>query len=132
MKSFALTSYGKSDNFEFRDIPRPEPAPGQLLIEVHAAGLNPLDLMIANGEFKQLLPYRLPLTMGHENQVTSYQAQVDHYTRYINDHAGWQLVGIYTDEGINGTSTKHRARFQSIVTDALAGKIDLIITKSVS
>lgn len=72
------------------------------------------------------------VSTDHEDQVTSYQAQVDYYTRYINDHAGWQLAGIYTDEGITGTSTKHRAGFQSMVTDALAGKIDLIITKSVS
>lgn len=59
-KAFASTSCGKSHNFEFRDIPRPEPTSGQLLVEVHAAGLNPLDLMIAEGEFKQVLPYSLP------------------------------------------------------------------------
>ena len=45
---------------------------------------------------------------------------------------GWQLAGIYTDEGITGTSTKHRAGFQRMIADALAGNIDLIITKSVS
>ena len=72
------------------------------------------------------------VSTGHEDQVTSYEAQVDYYTRYITDHAGWQLAGIYTDEGITGTSTKHRAGFQAMVADALAGKIDLIITKSVS
>lgn len=72
------------------------------------------------------------VSTGHEDQVTSYEAQVDYYTRYITDHAGWQLAGIYTDEGITGTSTKHHAGFQAMVADALAGKIDLIITKSVS
>lgn len=72
------------------------------------------------------------VSTDHENQVTSYEAQVDYYTRYITDHAGWQLAGIYTDEGITGTSAKHRAGFQNMVADALAGKIDLIITKSVS
>ncbi len=72
------------------------------------------------------------VSTDHEDQVTSYEAQVDYYTRYITDHAGWQLAGIYTDEGITGTSTKHRAGFQNMVADALAGKIDLIITKSVS
>ncbi|MHD0575535.1 recombinase family protein [Corynebacterium diphtheriae] len=72
------------------------------------------------------------VSTDHDDQVTSYQAQVDYYTRYITDHAGWQLAGIYTDEGITGTSTKHRTGFQSMVADALAGKIDLIITKSVS
>ncbi len=72
------------------------------------------------------------VSTDHEDQVTSYQAQVDYYTRYITNHAGWQLAGIYTDEGITGTSTKHRAGFQAMVADALAGKIDLISTKSVS
>ena len=72
------------------------------------------------------------MSTDHDDQVTSYEAQVDYYTRYISDHAGWQFVKVYTDEGITGTSTKHRAGFQQMVTDALDGKIDLIITKSVS
>ncbi|HBH5716359.1 TPA: recombinase family protein, partial [Enterococcus faecium] len=72
------------------------------------------------------------VSTDHDDQVTSYEAQVDYYTRYISDHAGWQFVKVYTDEGITGTSTKHRAGFQQMVTDALDGKIDLIITKSVS
>ena len=67
-----------------------------------------------------------------EEQQSSYTAQVDYYTRHITTHSGWQLAGIYTDEGISGTSTKHRAGFQQMITDALAGKIDLILTKSVS
>lgn len=72
------------------------------------------------------------VSTDHEDQVTSYEAQVDYYTRYIADHSGWQLAGIYTDEGITDTSTKKRVGFQQMVTDALAGKIDLILTKSVS
>lgn len=72
------------------------------------------------------------VSTDHDDQVTSYQAQVDYYTRYITEHSGWELAGIYTDEGITGTSTKKRAGFQTMVADALAGKIDLIVTKSVS
>lgn len=72
------------------------------------------------------------VSTDHEDQVTSYQAQVDYYTHYINDHGGWQFAGMYTDEGITGTSAKKRVGFQSMVADALAGNIDLIITKSVS
>ncbi|EFL94027.1 recombinase family protein [Mobiluncus curtisii] len=72
------------------------------------------------------------VSTDHEDQVTSYAAQVDYYTRYITEHAGWKLAGIYTDEGITGTSTKRRVGFQTMIADALAGKIDLIITKSVS
>lgn len=67
-----------------------------------------------------------------EEQATSYEAQVDYYTQLISKRPDWQLAGIYTDEGITGTSTKHRSGFQSMVADALDGKIDLIVTKSVS
>ncbi|AOZ73068.1 recombinase family protein [Boudabousia liubingyangii] len=72
------------------------------------------------------------VSTDNEDQVSSYQAQVDYYTTYITDHPGWELVKVYTDEGITGTSTAKRAGFQTMVADALAGKIDLIVTKSVS
>ena len=65
-------------------------------------------------------------------QFTSYTAQVEYYTKYIQEHEDWEFVKVYTDEGITGTSTKHRKGFQQMVDDALAGKIDLIVTKSVS
>ena len=70
-----------------------------------------------------------------EEQLTSYEAQVKHYTEYIQskeytDH--WQFVSVYTDKGISGTSTSKREGFNRMIQDALAGKIDLIITKSVS
>jgi len=67
-----------------------------------------------------------------DEQFTSYEAQVDYYTRYINSHADWEFVKVYTDEGISGTDTKHRDGFNEMITDALDGKIDLIVTKSVS
>ncbi|WP_099333171.1 recombinase family protein [Actinomyces minihominis] len=67
-----------------------------------------------------------------EEQSGSYAAQVSYYTDYIQNHADWELAGIYTDEGISGTSTAKRGGFRSMVQDALAGKIDLIVTKSVS
>ena len=47
-------------------MPEPELRPGDVLVEVHAAGVNPLDSKIRNGEFKLLLPYRLPLVLGNE------------------------------------------------------------------
>lgn len=72
------------------------------------------------------------VSTDHEEQLTSYEAQIDFYTNYIRSHEGWDFVAVYTDEGITGTSTKHREGFKRMVADALAGKIDLIITKSVS
>ncbi len=67
-----------------------------------------------------------------EEQATSYEAQVDYYTRYINGREDWEFAGVYTDEGISATNTKKRDGFNQMIEDALAGKIDLIITKSVS
>lgn len=72
------------------------------------------------------------VSTASEEQATSYEAQVDYYTNLIRSRPDWQLAGIYTDEGITGTSTKHREGFKRMVTDALAGRIDLIVTKSVS
>ena len=65
-------------------------------------------------------------------QFTSYEAQVDYYTTMIRGKSEWEFVSIYTDEGISGTSTTRREGFRQMISDALAGKIDLIVTKSVS
>ena len=67
-----------------------------------------------------------------EEQQTSYAAQVDRYTKYIQERADWEFVAVYTDEGISALNTKHRDGFNRMVADALDGKIDLIVTKSVS
>ena len=67
-----------------------------------------------------------------EDQQTSYAAQCDYYTSYIQSREDWEFVGLYSDEGISATSTRHREGFNKMVEDALDGKIDLIITKSVS
>lgn len=72
------------------------------------------------------------VSTDHEDQQTSYAAQVDYYTNYINGRDDWQFAGLYTDEGISGTNTKRREGFKRMIADAKAGKIDLIITKSVS
>ncbi len=67
-----------------------------------------------------------------EEQMTSYDAQVDYYTKNIKSNAEWEFIKVYTDEGISATSTKNREGFKNMVDDAVAGKIDLILTKSVS
>ncbi len=67
-----------------------------------------------------------------EEQLTSYEAQVDYYTRHIKSNPAWNFVEVYADEGISATTTKHRDGFNRMISDALSGKIDLIITKSVS
>lgn len=72
------------------------------------------------------------VSTNNEEQLSSYEAQVDHYTRYIQSKDEWEFVEVYTDEGISATNTKKRDGFNRMVADALAGKIDLIITKSIS
>ena len=72
------------------------------------------------------------VSTDHDDQLTSYQAQVDYYTNYINKVEDWEFVGIYTDEGISATNTNRREGFKAMIADAKAGKIDLIVTKSVS
>lgn len=72
------------------------------------------------------------VSTDHEDQTTSYESQMRYYTEYISSRSDWEFVKMYSDEGISGTNTKLRVGFQSMIEDALAGKIDLIITKSVS
>lgn len=72
------------------------------------------------------------VSTNNEEQLTSYEAQVDYYSRYIRSKEEWEFVEVYTDEGISATNTKKRDGFNRMVADALAGKIDLIITKSIS
>ncbi len=67
-----------------------------------------------------------------DDQVSSHSAQVDYYTAMIKAKAEWEFVKIYTDEGISGTSTTRREGFKEMLNDALCGRIDLIVTKSVS
>lgn len=72
------------------------------------------------------------VSTDNAEQLTSYEAQVDYYTRHIQENDEWKLINVYTDEGISGTSTKNRDGFKHMIADALGGKIDLILTKSIS
>ncbi|HEP1429730.1 TPA: recombinase family protein, partial [Streptococcus pyogenes] len=72
------------------------------------------------------------VSTDHEDQATSYESQMRYYSEYISGRDDWEFVKMYSDEGISGTNTKLRTGFKAMVEDALNGKIDLIITKSVS
>ena len=72
------------------------------------------------------------VSTGNEEQASSYDAQVEYYTNYIQSNPNYEFVDVYADDGITGTSTKRRKRFNEMIDDALAGKIDLILTKSIS
>src|SRR6202162_6340910 len=66
MKAFIVDRYGKKDGVRVGEVPDPEVRENDVLVQVHAAGVNLLDSKIRNGEFKRILPYRLPLILGHD------------------------------------------------------------------
>ncbi|WP_291352817.1 recombinase family protein [Desulfosporosinus sp.] len=72
------------------------------------------------------------VSTSQDEQLQSYEAQVRFYTSYINNHPDYKMAGIYADEGISGTNTKKREQFNKMIEDCKAGKIDMIITKSIS
>lgn len=67
-----------------------------------------------------------------DDQANSFESQVKYFTEFIDKQDNWQLVKVYSDEGISGTSTKNRVGFNLMIDDVMAGKIDFIITKEVS
>ena len=106
------------------------PAPKN--ITVIPATLNPVTRLPKESTQQRRVAAYARVSTDSEEQLTSYEAQVDYYTRYIQGRPDWVFVGIYTDEGISATNTKHRDGFNRMIADALDGKIDLIVTKSVS
>ncbi len=66
MKAFVLDRYGKNEQLRATDVPEPTLREDDVLIEVHAAAVNLLDVKLRNGEFKLILPYRTPFVLGHD------------------------------------------------------------------
>lgn len=93
---------------------------------------NPLTFASIETVQKRKVAAYARVSTDSEEQKTSYDAQVDYYTHYIQKRADWEFVGIYTDEGISATNTKYREGFNRMIADALDGQIDLIVTKSIS
>lgn len=101
-------------------------------ITVFPATLNRFTATPITEKRKRRVAAYARVSTNSDEQKTSYEAQVSYYTDYISAKPDWHFVQVYADKGITGTSTKHRERFNDMIADALAGKIDLIITKSVS
>ena len=72
------------------------------------------------------------VSTGSDEQITSYNNQMKVYTEMIAVNKEWEFAGLYADEGISGTRADKRPQFQKMIDDCLKGKIDMIITKSVS
>ena len=72
------------------------------------------------------------MSTDSKDQLNSYRTQIGYYTNFIAEHPGWELVDIYADEGITGTSLEKRDEFKRMLADCRAGKIQRVLVKSVS
>ncbi|TYS69745.1 recombinase family protein [Sutcliffiella horikoshii] len=84
-----------------------------------------------DGQKKRIAVYARVST-DSEMQASSYDLQVAHYTEYVSKNPSWILADVYADEGISGTSTKNRTEFNRMIQDCEEGRIDYILTKSIS
>ena len=104
---------------------------GKLLDDVEIIPALPQPKLYDDNRVKRVAAYARVSTIDI-NQTTSYELQKNHYTDLIQKHEGWVFVDIYADEGLSGTSLNHRDAFVRMIEDCKQGKIDLIVTKSVS
>lgn len=105
-------------------------APNVRVIEPTKKIVNGIDIMQMNTP-KRVCAY-CRVSTDSEEQQTSFESQKAFYTEYIQKHEGWIFAGIYADEGLSGTSMRKRKQFNQMIADAMDGKIDIIIVKSVS
>ena len=87
--------------------------------------------LFKGGKERRVAAYARVSTASAE-QLNSVEAQKDYFSKLIRQRPDWSFVGVYADEGITGTSINRREAFNRMVADALAGNIDLIVTKSIS
>ena len=85
-----------------------------------------------DNDSEQLVGIYVRVSTDDVRQTTSFELQKKYYEDFVVKHPKWKLVKIYADEGISGTSLKHRDAFLSMIADAKAGKLSLIICKNVS
>ncbi|WP_031365089.1 NADP-dependent oxidoreductase [Caballeronia sordidicola] len=97
MKAFIIDRYGRKNGIRTGDMPMPEPREDDVLIQIHAAGVNPVDSKIRDGEFKLILPYRLPLILGNDlagvvvrvgSRARRFKPGDEIYARPQKDHIG--------------------------------------------
>lgn len=101
-------------------------------VTVIPSKINPITLTSVGQVAKRKVAAYARVSTDSDEQYTSYDAQVTYYTNFIKGKPNWEFVKVYADEGISGTSTKRRDEFKEMIESALNGKIDLIITKSIS
>ena len=101
-------------------------------VTVIPSTINPITQLPHNATTLRKVAAYARVSTNKDEQYTSYEAQVNFYEKYIKERPNWEYTKVYADEGISGTSTKRRTDFNRMIKEALLGKIDLIITKSIS
>lgn len=101
-------------------------------VTVIPSTINPLTQAPLTAEVKRKVCAYARVSTDSDEQYTSYEAQVNYYQKYIQERSDWEYAGVYADEGITGTNRKKRDQFNKMIDEALAGNINLIITKSIS
>ncbi|MEU1369779.1 NADP-dependent oxidoreductase [Streptomyces sp. NPDC005803] len=109
MKAFMVEKYGGQAGMRAADMPTPQVGADDVLVKIHAAGVNPLDLRLRNGDFKAFLPYRLPLVLGNDlagtvvqvgGSVTRFAVGDEVYARPDKDSIGTfaELIAVHQDD----------------------------------
>jgi NADPH:quinone reductase-like Zn-dependent oxidoreductase len=109
MQAFVIDRYGKNVPLRSASVPEPAVGPDDVLVQVHAAGVNPLDAKIRDGEFKLILPYRLPLVLGNDvagvvtrvgSRVRRFKAGDEVYARPAKDRIGTfaEFIAMHQDD----------------------------------
>ena len=101
-------------------------------VTVIPATINPRTRMPETSVGKRRVAAYARVSTDSAEQFTSYEAQIDYYTQYIKRNPEWEFIKVYTDEGISGLNTRHRDGFNEMVRDAINGRFDLLVTKSIS
>ena len=94
--------------------------------------IEKVEPMVPRVKLKKKVAAYARVSMETERLMHSLSAQVSHYSKYIQKNPAWEYAGVYSDDGISGTGTKKRKGFQQLIADAEDGKIDIILTKSIS
>ncbi|MFD9288553.1 NADP-dependent oxidoreductase [Streptomyces sp. NPDC060030] len=109
MKAFTVEKYGDRAGMRAAEVPDPQVGADDVLVKIHAAGVNPLDLRIRNGDFRTLMPYRLPLVLGNDlagevlrvgTSVTRFAVGDEVYARPGKDRIGTfaELIAVHQDD----------------------------------
>ncbi|MBB4710246.1 NADPH:quinone reductase-like Zn-dependent oxidoreductase [Streptomyces luteogriseus] len=109
MRAFTVERYGTKDGLRAGEVPDPEVGADDVLVRVHAAGVNPLDYRIRDGEFKAILPYKVPFVLGHDmagvvvqvgDAVQRFSVGDEVYARPDKDRIGTfaEFIAVHQDD----------------------------------